>query len=143
MPKPVLSDSLFNANDVATAVLDFAELSVTNQDFAVTDISSSFTKNSNFVYESGTALNAFSFNGFVFLSFVMYTSTSVSTDDTIMTITESNYFPDRTYVTNSVSFEGDTVNFVTINTDGSMKIKHPHNAGVSSFSICINCHYRT
>ena len=46
MPKPVLSDSLFNADDVATAILDEANLQVTNQNLGVTDITSSFVINS-------------------------------------------------------------------------------------------------
>ena len=65
MPKPVLSDSLFNADDVATALVNNYNLAVSNQDFAVTEISSNFSLETGW---DSLYVKAFAFNGFVFIN---------------------------------------------------------------------------
>ena len=134
MPKPVLSDSLFNADDVATAIIESAELSVTNQDFAVADKTSIFTVDSNF---SNARLIAYSFNGFMFLDWYLYRSGTPTTGDTLVTIGDSSFYPNQVYSFPSIGYEGDTVEHIEFGTDGVIKIKSPTNAGSSSwFTIC-------
>ena len=71
MPKPVLSDSLFNADDVATAILSEANLQVANSDLGVTDITSSFVRDSNWVSSLGND-KCFKFMDFVFYNIGAY-----------------------------------------------------------------------
>ena len=140
MPKPVLSDSLFNAGDVATAVLAEADLQVTNEDLGVTDISSSFSHNSNWTFH---AFDAFSFNGFVFIQGQVSTSSTPSGSNlTFSTITNTDYRPSSNTVFPTISYEGDTGNFVKIYTDGSVFISSPVNVGASMYQVVFNGFYR-
>ena len=65
MSKPVLSELEYNADDVASAILSSADLSVTNEDFGVTDHSSIFTFQTGW---SDTNAICYGFNGFMFCS---------------------------------------------------------------------------
>ena len=145
MPKPVLSDSLFNADDVATAVLAEANLQVTNNNLGVTDITNKFTIASG-ISTDVNENKAFYFMGFVFLNFGL-TKQSVSNNSsfTIMTINDSNYYPATRYRTNSVSFQTDLVNAIFIQTDGIIEANSVNLASNSdaSFRMNINCWYRT
>ena len=88
MPKPVLSDSLFNADDVATAILESANISVTNQDFAVVDRTSEFTNQSDM---SVNAKKFFSFNGFMFFMLALkWIGDTPQYDELIFTNTNAN-----------------------------------------------------
>ena len=146
MPKPVLSDSLFNADDVATAVLAEANLQVTNNDLGVSDITDQFTVNSNWL-TGGTYPNkliAYHFNGFVFFGLHIYKQNATpTTGEVIVTIDNADYRPGTTFSAPTVSHEGDTAMHVQILTNGDITINYAVNAGGSNFSVLVNCFWRT
>tara|TARA_R100000353_G_C6453175_1_gene181836 strand:- start:39 stop:470 length:432 start_codon:yes stop_codon:yes gene_type:complete len=142
MPKPVLSDSLFNADDVATAVLAEANLQIANSSLGVTDITSSFTRDSNWA-TNGNADRVYIFMGFVFYNLGAATSTNITSQMTAYTIAEP-YRPNQLYFTNNLTYQGDFAAGININTDGTMVV---HNATQPSgsdatFRIQINGWYR-
>jgi hypothetical protein len=142
MPKPVLSDSLFNADDVATAVLAEANLQVTNQDLGVTSHGSSIATLSSGWGHQVTA-NFYSFNGFMFFSFVCeHAGGSPAHAETFLTINDSDYYPIADFSCPSISYQGDNAYRIQINTSGEFKVLDPGNSGASSFYICCNAHYR-
>ena len=136
MPKPVLSDSLFNADDVATAVLSEANLQVANSSLGVTDISSHFTVQSGFTAQTEHFLF---FNGFVFWSgYYIHTGGAPSNPETLITIDNSVYRPQSEWRLPSVGYQADTVSRVVINTNGDIVIWDPIDAGISTFYLVIN-----
>ena len=141
MPKPVLSDSLFNADNVATAILNQANLSVTNQDFAVSTITSEFTVSTGFNMYSDSI--AYSFNGFVFLAMSFaHPGPGITTNETIFTVSNTYKAITDTFLVTS-SYEGDTAYTVKAKTDGSFIIESPHDIGGSgNFYMTINGFYR-
>lgn len=145
MPKPILSDSLFNAEDVAEAILAKANLQITNNNLGVTDITNKFVLDSNVTGDS-TNNRAYYFNGFVFMDFVVVKQNvpSVTSFD-IMTINDSDYYPNVVYRTNSISFQLDSVNCILIQTNGVIEANSVYvpSGGDASFRININCWYRT
>ena len=142
MPKPVLSDSLFNADDVATAILDSAELSVTNQDFAVTDRTSLFQKHSTNI-SSWNNCKAYSFNGFMFLQGVLVMTNGVpSAKIDLISITDSVFFPDYKAVFTAASKEGDGSYNGIITTTGKIQVEEPVSSGDIHWRGIINCWYR-
>lgn len=138
MPKPVLSDSLFNANDVATAILDSAELSVTNQDFGVVNISSSITLDSNWSTAYGPY--CFAFNGFVFVSFTCY-KTNAAHNDVVANIAEP-YRPTQNIPISTISKESDAALWLLFRTDGIVELNNPNNLGTNVFHVVVNGWYR-
>lgn len=140
MPKPVLSDSLFNADDVATAILSEANLQISNSNLGVTDISSSFSHNSNWSF---SGFHAFKFNGFVFIAGQASTSSTPSGNDlTMSTITDSTVRPTSDTAMPTASYEGDTGNFVKVYTTGEVFISAPINVGSGAFYVVFNGFYR-
>ena len=139
MPKPVLSDSLFNADDVATAILSEANLQISNNALGVTDRRSIFSLDSNF---SLAKLRAYSFNGFMFLNWYLYRSGTPTTGDTLLTITDSSFYPDEQYSLPSMAYEGDTAEHIEVNTNGSILIKSPTNVGSNTWFTVVNGWYR-
>tara|TARA_Y100001938_G_C7974352_1_gene370968 strand:- start:271 stop:699 length:429 start_codon:yes stop_codon:yes gene_type:complete len=140
MPKPVLSDSLFNANDVATAILDSAELSVTNQDFAVADRSSEFTIDS--FWTSALYSNFYSFNGFMFVNFYVYRSGSGPSHGQVIYSVSSSFAPNSVYSFNTSSHEGDTAEHIKFTTNGDFEVHNPDNEGSNSYYVVVNGWYR-
>lgn len=140
MPKPVLSDSLFNADDVATAVLAEANLQVTNNDLGVTNISADFTLNSA-VWSQNQGLKAYHFNGFVFFNTRVRASSTPSGGTTIYTIS-SDYTPDAEYSTPAVGLNADSAGQVQFRSDGTIKMWDPVNSGASFFDLCFSGWYR-
>ena len=119
MPKPVLSDSLFNADDVATAVLNEADLQIASSDLGVTDISSSFIRGSNnSSYQNDT--QCFLFMGFVFYSLAGQFSSTPSDGEVFFSINNSNYYPAVQYHGTSITYQGDVVNYIRIKTNGDL-----------------------
>ena len=129
MPKPVLSDSLFNADDVATAVLAEANLQVANSNLGVTDITSNFVSVS-----TGWSLefsNVFTFNSMVFFQLTCpHTGTPAQTE-VFATIANSDYHPASNCRFVTSSFEGDTAWHVELTTNGEFKIREPEDTGSS------------
>jgi len=145
MPKPILSDSLFNADDVATAILNKANLSITNENLGVTDISDKFVRASTFQYWIDH--QAYSFNGFVFFNLVTYKSTNdsdfVSSGMNAYTINDSNYYPVKDTWLPSSSHQGDTPLAVMAKTTGEIFISLMHEQGVdSNFHVVCNGFFR-
>tara|TARA_B100001029_G_scaffold178932_1_gene186807 strand:- start:2860 stop:3288 length:429 start_codon:yes stop_codon:yes gene_type:complete len=140
MPKPVLSDSLFNASDVATAVLDNADLSVTNQDFGVVDRSDKFTHSSSYSFNF---FQAYSFNGFMFISFQCVTTSSPTSGDAVSNINDSTFYPIAETVLPGIGYEGDSLNYLKIiASTGALEIYSPLPQGIVNFYITINGFYR-
>lgn len=145
MPKPILSDSLFNADDVAEAILSKANLSITNENLGVSDITSSFVLNSN--WNAWMTDKCFIFNGFVFVTLSAYISGSSShlsaTITNIYTINNSDYYP--AYEANLVtaSYQGDTAMSIKATTTGEINVAYPNNVGGdTNFHVVVNGFYR-
>ena len=143
MPKPILSDSLFNADDVATAILSEANLQVTNSQLGVTD------RSSLLVYESGWSdgdsnipRKLFTFNGFAFISAMCYHSGTPGNTETVITLSDTNYAPTVDYSLPTASFQGDTAQTVRIVTNGEIRIQYPVNVSDSGYTINFNGFYR-
>tara|TARA_R100000808_G_scaffold22483_1_gene48910 strand:- start:779 stop:1207 length:429 start_codon:yes stop_codon:yes gene_type:complete len=140
MPKPVLSDSLFNADNVATAILNNAELSVTNQDFAVAERSSEFTLDS--YWNSAPYSNFYSFNGFMFFNFYVYKLGATPSNGQIIYTVSSEFAPNAVYSLPSVGQETDTAEQIYFNTNGNIEVHNPVNPGSSNYHIVVNGWYR-
>ena len=140
MPKPILSELEYNASDVASAILSSADLSVTNQDFGVTDRSSLFT--------AGTGWNfagkiAYSFNGFMFVSlYCTHSGGSPQQNEVVLTMTDSDFYPTVETYFSSISYEGDSLTNLVAKTDGTFRINDVNNEGISTFYITTNGFYR-
>lgn len=138
MSKPILSELEYNASDVAAAILDKADLSVTNQDFAVTSVSSLFTA------VSGTSINtqlAYSFNGFMFISCSGNVSSTPSEGTSIMSI-DSGYTPIANTVFPTISYQGDLANFIRFNTNNDVTVHSVENVHNTNWFFCLNGFYR-
>ena len=141
MPKPVLSDSLFNADDVATAVLNKANLSISNASLGVSDVSSIISLESIWSVNE-TDVQAYHFMGFVFLHLNVYTSSTVANQTSVATITDSNYYPSKMIAMPTVAYQVDTSHQLQINTNGTIKIAYPDNQGSSTYFLCCNGFYK-
>lgn len=139
MPKPVLSDSLFNADDVATALVNNYNLSVSNQDFAVADRASLFVTRSGW---SWVSKQIYSFNGFMFVSGNIYKASTPSNGEVIADISDSNFYPVADTVFNTIAYQGDSANSMSFNASGEIMVSHPVNVGVAEWSAQINGFYR-
>ena len=139
MPKPVLSDSLFNADDVATAVLNEANLSVTNQDFGVVDRSSEFTADSywSLVYNK----NFYSFNGFMFFNFSAYKANATPSNWQIIFTVSTDYAPNNDYVAPTIGYQADSAEYVLFKSNGDIQVNNPYNPS-SHYYVVVNGWYR-
>ena len=142
MPKPVLSDSLFNADDVATAILAEANLQVTNSELGVTDITSGFTRGSGWSAYAGSDLVVL-FNGFVFYNLGASRTTTPSPNAIVWNIS-SDYRPNTQFRTTFVTHQLDSANFVYITTDGYFKLDSPsvQSGSDSTYRVVLNGWYR-
>ena len=143
MPKPILSDSLFNAEDVATAILNKANLQIANNSLAVTDITNKFDRGSTDISPDNNNNVAYHFMGFVFLD--LYCSFSLTGNVTIFTINDSAYFPNVIYRSNSISYQQDSVNALLVKPDGNIIADSVHvpSGSDSTHRINLNMWYRT
>jgi len=138
MPKPVLSDTSFNADDVATAILQEANLQVTNQQLGVTTVTDLL---SNKI--SGLAISnelVYSFNGFIFIS--MTFDISSPSDPTTLATINSNYTPITNFFFPVVGYQGDTSNHVVFKSNNDLILSAPTNVGSSHYFGTINGFYR-
>lgn len=142
MPKPVLSDSLFNADDVATAVLAEANLQVANENLGVSIITTNFySVTSGWTLETS---NVWTFNSIVFFNFICRHTGTPGSSEVFLTIQDSDYHPDTAHVFNTSSFEGDTAWHVQLTTNGEFKIRDPFDTGSSGlYYIVCNGQYLT
>ena len=139
MPKPVLSDSLFNADDVAEAVLAEANLQITNNQLGVSDISSNFTLQAGFQWVNPHVLF---FNGFVFFSgYFRHGGGTPASGEIFVTIDSSSYRPSNIFSCPGVGYQADSGNHIQFKTNGDIIISDPVNQGTSDFYFTINCVY--
>lgn len=142
MPKPVLSDSLFNADDVATAVIAEANLQTLDLNLGVTDITSEFTLGTGWSYNTNNfdyAIKAYTFNGFVFImGAVGRGDTSQMTAFTVTT----NYRPTVEAYMPTISYQGDSGWALRVMTNGNIDVIQPNNVSSGSFYITFNGFYR-
>jgi hypothetical protein len=140
MPKPVLSDSLFNADDVATAVLAEANLQVTNSDLGVVD------RESIFVVQSGFSLGRkqmFSFNGFMFIMGLgSHPNGTPTNGETIIQISDSDFYPSQPYAMPLTGHQADASEGLILNTNGSIEVHNPVNVGANHYYFGFNGWYR-
>ncbi len=140
MSKPILSELEYNASDVASAILSQADLSVTNQDFAVTDRTTNFTLQSGWT-DNGCKM--FSFNGFMFLSIFIYHSVDEPSEgEVIFQVDNSDLYPTTDFFFNTISGAGDLANYIKINSSGQLQIFDPIDYGDSLFRVVTNGFYR-
>jgi hypothetical protein len=144
MPKPVLSDSLFNADDVATAVLAEANLQVTNNELGVSDGSSLISFASGWQLGNSNYPNQlYTFNGFGFISlYCNHSGGTPSSTDLIATISNSDYFPSVRTIMPTISYQADSATMVEIHTNGDILCISPNNLGLSTFYVTINGFYK-
>jgi hypothetical protein len=138
MPKPVLSDSLFNAENVAEAIVDNIDLGVLNTNLALTDVTSSFTIESGWTTLATT--RAYKFNGFIFINFGCYYDSPA--DGTHIFTMTSDVTPTNEFVAPSASYQGDTAYYIAFKTDGTIELKLPNNPGSINFHTVVNAFYR-
>ena len=122
MPKPVLSDSLFNADDVATAILNKANLQVANESLATTDISSHFVLSSGWtVYDA----HFLKFNGFIFWSGYYFKGSTPANDEVFLTIANQNSCPQTEWRTIATGYQADTGSRIRIMPNGNIMVSDP------------------
>lgn len=141
MPKPVLSDSLFNAGDVATAVLAEANLQVTNNDLGVVDRSSLWSYGTGFA-NSNHGIRAYSFNGFMFISINCTSTSTPSNGATVIQISDSDFYSNEKLSAPTVSYQGDLAYTLEINTSGTVNVLLPTNVSAVEYYIVANFWYR-
>ena len=139
MSKPILSELEYNASDVASAILSTADLQITNDFFAVTDRSSIFTIDSSWTKNSCIA---YSFNGFMFVNWYVWKSSTPSNGEQFGTITDSDFRPSVTVSIPVIGHEGDTSEHVTINSSGEIEVHSAENVGNSAWYCVANFWYR-
>jgi len=136
MPKPVLSDSLFNADDVATAVLAEANLQVANSNLGVTDIGSHFTVGAGW---AGQYQKFLYFNGFVFWAgYYFHSGGAPSGGETFLTIDNADYRPSVLWRLPAHGYQGDSGSRIEVNTNGDIKIMDPYNVGSATFYLTVS-----
>ncbi len=140
MSKPVLSELEYNASDVASAILENADLSVTNQDFGVSEVSDSFDVVTNWTDNNRT--KAFKFNGFIYLQFSCYKLSAPTNGEQFAEVSDSDLYPDYIVTGPTVSEDGESAHAWELSTDGEFKLVLPHTAGDSAFRVFIMAWYR-
>ena len=134
MPKPVLSDSLFNAGDVATAVLNEADLQITNEELGLSDVSSSISFSSGF---SGTVVMK-KFFKIVFVTINgNHDDGNPNQNETIATL-GSNLTPSVQVFFPTIAFQKDTAHYVYLNTSRQFKVSSPDATGDLPWYFVIN-----
>ena len=142
MSKPVLSELEYNADDVASAILQKADLSITNENLGVTDISSLFTFASGWALEAH-AIIAYAFNGFVFVAInCFHAGGAPSSGENLATISDSDYYPITKTTMPSIGNEADSSNAIIFDTDGDILQYSPQNEGAAHFYVVCNGFYR-
>ena len=139
MPKPILSELEYNADDVASAILSKADLSITNEDLGVTDQSSILSLGTGVTHGN---VNWYSFNGFMFCSGQFSLDDVPTSGDVMLTVTESEFRPANQTLAPTIALHGDFANGLAFNTDGTVEIWNPENEGWTAWYCTYNCYYR-
>lgn len=136
MPRPVLSETTFNSDNIATSILQQANLQIANSNLGVTDISSHFTLQSGWTKNFEHILF---FNGFVFWSgYYQHTGGTPSHGETFLTIDNSDYRPNSEFILPTSGHEEDTAARVHILTNGNITIQQPVNLGSTTYYVPVN-----
>lgn len=144
MPRPVLSETTFNSDNIATSILQQANLQITSNQLGVTDITSEFVRNSNWD-QNGEGDHVFHFNGFVFYNLGANNKSSFSpSNGNVVWNIGSDYHPSNSFQTNTSTHQGDTTANIVINTSGEILIGTPFqpSGSDSALRIIINGWYR-
>ena len=143
MSKPILSELEYNADDVASAILSKADLSITNDNLGVTDVSSSYTLQSGWTNEINPLI-AYRFMGFIFLNIsVSHSGGSPSDQESIYSIDDDDFKPADVQSFPTVGHSRDLAYGVVVHTDGNIKIYYPDNpSGDATFYVTVNGWYR-
>lgn len=142
MPKPVLSDSLFNADDVATAVLAEANLQIANSDLGVVDRAGLFSYGTGFL-NNNHPIRAYSLIGFMFVNIHCYLPNATpSNNAVVITCSDSNFYSTATQSAVTLGYELDSGYSLNILTNGNITIEVPTNRGGSNFLVVANFFYR-
>ena len=137
MPKPILSDSLFNAEDVATAIVNEANLQITNENLGVTTVTDLVTLISGYTM---TEIVSYAFNGFMFVSMHGYGS-PISHGFKIGDI-NTNYTPIADTFFPVISVGPDSATLLQFKTNDTITVNGPDNMGSSNWYFTINGFYR-
>ena len=138
MPKPILSDSLFNADDVATAIIQKANLQIANSSLAVIDRSDKLTATGG---TNISNLSMYEFMGFMFISFSASHEGTPGTTETLATLAVGSK-PLVTTAFPGNSHQGDNVEYIRFETSGDIKYYYPENVSSTTFFSAINGVYR-
>lgn len=142
MSKPVLSELEYNADDVASAILSQADLSIANDDLGVLDISSSFSFDSGWQAEAHGII-AYKFMGFVFVNInCVHLNGNPVSGEGIGSVNNSSYRPSAKQTLPSIANEADSNAYVCFQTNGNIDQFNPEPSGSSHFYLCINGWYR-
>lgn len=139
MSKPILSELEYNASDVASAILNNADLAIANEDLGVTDRSSDFSVGTGW---AGSII-AYSFNGFMFVNSGIYHAGTgqPAHGETMFSNSETTTRPNQSYTVASLGYQADSA-VVEAKTDGTFTINDPDNQGISNFYATVNFWYR-
>ncbi len=140
MSKPILSELEYNADDVASAILSTADLSVTNEDLGVTNRNSKFDVDTSF---TTNLLETFGFNGFMFISFYLSHSGGAPDDGTnIIEINDTDFYPSSRVVAPTLGHQVDYASEIEFKTDGNIRIHNPVDQGSDTYYIVCNAWFR-
>lgn len=138
MPKPVLSDSLFNADDVATAVIGEANLQIANSSLGVTDVSNKITWSKFF---TGTFFQTN--HVYKFLNFIIFNYRGSETFSTLggydtIGVLDSDIRPHKDMFFFSFSHEGEGQNAIIFEAGGNIKLDTPFDPGDSAYRMTLS-----
>ena len=138
MPKPILSDSLFNADDVATAILNKANLQIANENLQVVERTSIFSIDGSWSADIG----AYSFMGFMFVHCFCAHSGTPANNTTILTLSDPAFYPIEDTVFPTISYQSDSASFIIARTSGVFSVIDPNNESNATYHATINGFYR-
>ncbi len=140
MSKPILSELEYNASDVASAILAAADLSVTNEDFAVSEVKDDFTLQTGW---TATTKQMFTFNGFMFISsHVVHYGDVPDPDEVIYINSNTETRPSENYSFPALGLQGDLANNIVANSSGDIFVSNPEGSGDASWQVSFNAWYR-
>lgn len=113
MPRPILSETTFNSDNIATSILQQANLQIANSSLGVTDVSNKFDVYDSSVNEDTSAKKCYEFMGFIFINLRPVVA-NASGNVYLYQINDSDYYPDVYYYGNTISYQKDSVNAIVI-----------------------------
>jgi len=140
MSKPILSELEYNADDVASAILEQSDLAITNEELGFSDVSSYITKNGS--WTDWHDRKALKFQKIIFIYLNGYYSSVPANDTIIFTIDDADLRPEETVVIpGAYSYEGDNATLYKVKTNGDITVENPISAGDDTWRFIINATY--